>query len=230
MRPLPILSKRATVASSRLVNCKGCTVCCERGGLVYVGHDEVAGLKRLLVPLVAIDGVTFIKRLPDGSCPMLDRSGKKCSIYENRPLCCRLFPLDVLSISGRLQWALSTQCPEDRKLFTTSQGIGSRLGFGSVALIASMLDNSLNEGDAAYIARKEQVSARVEILDSNQNGWTPIAECAKHDDHIAKEMAKKKETEKEKFKRKLKEREEKKRKAREEKKRKEKDKKKKSTK
>jgi hypothetical protein len=82
--------------------------------------------------------------------------------------------------------------------------------------MASMLDNILNEDDIAYLARKEQVSARVEILDGDQNGWTPVAECAKSDDQYGKEMTKRKETEKEKFKRKLKEREEKKRKVEEE--------------
>src|SRR3989442_16016557 len=108
MKSLPILSERASLASSRLVNCKGCTSCCERGGLVFVRDEEVTALRRIGVPIITIGHVAFIKRLPDGSCPMLDRKDKKCSIYEDRPQCCRLFPLDVLTMGGELKWALST--------------------------------------------------------------------------------------------------------------------------
>jgi len=211
MRELPVLSAKATAASARLVNCNGCTVCCESGGMVYVRDEEVPQLRSLKVPLVAIDGVTFIKRLPDGSCPMLDRRGNNCSIYENRPLCCRLFPLDVLGRNGRLTWAVSNECPEDRRLFAGLQGRDSRLGFGTVSIMASMLDDSLKEDDAAYFKRKEEVSVRVDILDGEPTGWTHLVECAKSDTIVPVLMSKK-ETPKEKYKRKLKEREERKKK------------------
>jgi Fe-S-cluster containining protein len=211
MRALPVLSTQATMTSSRLVNCKGCTVCCEGGGMVYVRADEIPRLKSLDVPLVTIDGVSFIKRLPDGSCPMLDRQKKNCSIYEDRPLCCRLFPLDVLASSGGLTWAVSNECPDDRKLFSGLQGRDSRLGFGTVSLMASMLDGSLKEDDIDYFRRKEQVSGRVDILDSDPNEWKHLVECAKSVSLVPMIFSKK-ETAKEKYKRKLKEREERKKK------------------
>lgn len=211
MRALPVLSTKATAASSRLVNCKGCTVCCESGGMVYVRNDEIPRLKNLNVPLVTIDGISFIKRLPDGSCPMLDRQRNNCSIYEDRPLCCRLFPLDVLERNGRLTWAVSNECPDDRRLFARLQGRDSRLGFGTVSLMASMLDDSLKEDDVAYFIRKEQVSVRVDILDGDLNEWTHLVECTKSDTIVPMLMSKK-ETAKEKYKRKLKEKEERKKK------------------
>ena len=114
MKALPILSTQAGRTSARLVKCGGCTACCERGGPVYVREEEVEGLRELGVPIVTTGGVAYIRRLADGSCPMLDRVGKRCRIYEKRPQCCRLFPLDVLVIDGRLQWAISDLCPESR--------------------------------------------------------------------------------------------------------------------
>ena len=204
MRLLPILAERSAVASSRLANCRGCTSCCERGGLVYVKDDEREALSRLDVPMINISGVTFIKRLADGTCPMLDRVGKQCSIYEDRPLCCRLFPLDILSIDRKLQWAVSNQCPEERKLFSTVQGPRSPIGLGSVQLIASVLGASVTAADLGYFARKEVVSSKLDVLDMQQNSWTALAECVQRDTGSAFVMAKKQETPKQKFKRKLK--------------------------
>src|SRR5438105_6059641 len=112
MELLPILNHAAETASKRLVNCKGCTVCCERGGLVFLEEDEVAGLNDLEVPILRVNGVPFIKRLADGSCPMLDKGRRECTIYEDRPLCCRLFPIDGLRVEGRLRWGVSDICPD----------------------------------------------------------------------------------------------------------------------
>ncbi len=207
IRSLPVLASQATLASSRLVNCKGCTSCCEKGGPVYIADSEVPRLRQLGVPLVRIDGVSFIQRLQDGACPMLDRLGRRCTIYETRPLCCRLFPLDVLSVDGRLQWAVANQCPEDRKLFAGIQNRTSGLGLGSLTFIASMLDGLLTENDLAYFRRKERVSARLELLDLVHTGWTFLKECS--DPHLSAQiMAKKKETTKEKLKRMLKQQKE----------------------
>jgi Fe-S-cluster containining protein len=211
MRALPVISTKASTVSSRLVNCKGCTVCCESGGLVYIKDDEVSPLRSLKVPLVVIGGVTFIKRLPDGSCPMLNQAEKNCSIYENRPLCCRLFPLDVLQGPSGVTWAISNECPDERKLFAVTQGTNSPFGFGTVSLMTSMLNTSLSAEDSDYFARKEQVSARLDLSNIGQISWTRLTDCAPSDEKIPRLMSKK-ETAKEKYKRKLKEREDNKKK------------------
>ena len=209
MRSLPVLSERATVASSRLVDCNSCTVCCETGGLVYVRNEEVSRLEQLNVPLTSIGDVTFIRRLPDGACPMLDRAQKKCSIYEDRPQCCRLFPLDILFTEGHLRWAISNDCPDDRKLFTARQGSDSRIGFGSISIIASGLDSLISEKDSSYFLLKEQMSSRVEMVENTKSDWTYLQDCAKSSVGSI-EAAKQGETDKEKLKRKLKEKERKK--------------------
>jgi Fe-S-cluster containining protein len=212
MTLLPIISERSSAASKGLVNCNGCTSCCERGGLVYLHDDEVDELVRLGVPIMEVDSVAFIQRRPGGACPMLDQSNKKCSIYDRRPLCCRLFPLDLLSLARGLQWALANDCPEERKRFESKQGMGSRLGSGSIGRIADALTTYLNPEDLAYFARKERIARRLEMLELSQGEWVPLGEPIGELDggNTAQLMAKKKESKKEKLRRKLRERKEKK--------------------
>lgn len=176
MNTLTVFSEKATGISCNLVDCKGCTICCEKGGLVNVLKQEVDTLRCLGVPLFEIDGINFIQRLQDGSCPMLDREGRGCSIYEHRPLCCRLYPLDVISIGRQLRWALATLCPENRKHFETWQGPDSQIGSGSIARIATNLGTVLVEKDIVFFKRKEDVLAAIELLDDDQNGWIPLSE------------------------------------------------------
>lgn len=143
---------------------------------MYVLDMETHRLASLGVPILTLDGVNFIQRLQDGSCPMLDRKHKKCSIYSNRPLCCRLYPLDALSIGGRIHWALATLCPMDRKRFETWQGPKARIGSGVIARIASYFSPFLEDEDVAWLERKESVLSRVELLDDDQNGWISLGE------------------------------------------------------
>lgn len=171
---LPVLGERAETASTQLVDCAGCTKCCEHGGLVYVRPDEVNELKRLDVPLVAIDGINFIKRQPDGACPMLDRAQKRCSIYSSRPLCCRLFPLDVISLHGQLRWAVSKLCPDERRTFSDSHVTDRRLGPASVGMIAEALTESFAKEDGPFFEEKERVASEVDVLDDDAHQWIAL--------------------------------------------------------
>jgi Fe-S-cluster containining protein len=176
MKTSMTLAEQAVRISSKLVNCRGCTICCEQGGLVYVLDKEADSLSSLGVPLLTLDGARFIQRLQDGSCPMLDRKRRKCSIYSDRPLCCRLYPLDALSTDGRLHWAVATLCPKDRRHFETRQGPKARIGSGAIARIASYLDAFLEDEDVVYLERKERVLSGAELLDEDKNGWIVLGE------------------------------------------------------
>jgi Fe-S-cluster containining protein len=216
MRALTVLQTQAAAASSKLVDCEGCTKCCEVGGLVYIRDYEIAELKKLDVPLFTSDGITFIKRLADGKCPMLNQAEGNCSIYANRPLCCRLFPLDVLQKDGKLHWVLSTDCPDERKMFKATQDRQSTFGFGTVAMMALSIDGSLSNTDVEYFSTKERVAERIDILDDRENEWMYLRPCSEQVKLPL--LMSKKETAKEKFKRKLKEKERQKKKRQEKKK------------
>jgi Fe-S-cluster containining protein len=49
-------------------------------------------------------------------CHFYSPESRKCGIYENRPLDCRLFPLDIARLAGRFVWILYTSCPLDTPL------------------------------------------------------------------------------------------------------------------
>ncbi|MGA9998012.1 MAG: YkgJ family cysteine cluster protein [Pyrinomonadaceae bacterium] len=48
-------------------------------------------------------------------CVFLDQKGK-CSIYAQRPLDCRLFPLDIIEEDGEYYWCVFTTCPNWQKM------------------------------------------------------------------------------------------------------------------
>jgi Fe-S-cluster containining protein len=87
--------------------CEGCGRCCVRSGPhldVYVAPGD-------LVPLAmveTVEGIRLMRRDADGVCVALDRATKLCTIYENRPLCCRELqrndPDCVAACAARSPW------------------------------------------------------------------------------------------------------------------------------
>ena len=164
----------ACKASCQLASCNKCSMCCKKGGLVYLMDEETTYLKALNVPILKIGGIRFIKRKKNGFCPML--IDEKCSIYSNRPLCCRLFPLDIIYFNDKLCWAISNMCPEDNKRFEINQGLSSKMGFGSISRIVSFLNLHINKKLIKYFKKKEMVSQYIEILEDFDGAWAPITE------------------------------------------------------
>jgi hypothetical protein len=108
---------------------------------------------------------------------MLDLENRQCSIYADRPLCCKVFPFDVLSIAGKLQWTVSHECPSDRKLFSATQGPGAKIGLATVSRLAEVLDGLLDTDMLQYLFRKERVAAMIELRNDGGNVWSPLMDC-----------------------------------------------------
>lgn len=99
-------------------------------GYVWLLKKETEWLYERGVPLVQInDGPTFIhsfsmtaKGQPELSaryppCSQLCSDGRKCSIYEDRPLACRLYPLGLeTKMDGTIVWALHRDCLYIRRM------------------------------------------------------------------------------------------------------------------
>lgn len=161
---IQLLRLSAERVAELVVSCKSCTTCCENG-LVYIFNDEIEIMKALNVPLIEIKGIHYIQRLKGGRCPMLKKAQKKCTIYADRPVCCRLYPLDVFNRNGQLEWGLYTYCPEERKshrLLTTANG---RINYGLVLQALRMIEGTLGERRIQFLADEDLVSAEYEILD-----------------------------------------------------------------
>ncbi|MBU4287112.1 MAG: YkgJ family cysteine cluster protein [Proteobacteria bacterium] len=162
-------------AAKLVVSCKYCTSCCENG-LVYIFDEEVPIMQALDVPLVNIKGVHYIQRKIGGSCPMLNSKNQGCSIYPDRPFCCRLYPLDVFNRSGKLEWGFYTFCPEKKKkagAMVTAEGASNH---GLVLQALRMIENILGEERMKYLAYEDLVSAEYELLDQFRNEYVILGD------------------------------------------------------
>ena len=99
-------------------------------GYVWLLKKEAERLYERGVPLVQVNnGSTFIhsfpatnKGQPDLSvryppCSQLCTDSRRCSIYEDRPLVCRLYPLGLeTKADGTIMWALHRDCLHIRRM------------------------------------------------------------------------------------------------------------------
>lgn len=96
---------------SNLLNCKKCDKC--EKDVIYLLPIEIEKFKNLKIPLTQIDGIYYLQKNGE-YCPFRDIKEKNCSIYPKRPICCRMFPLDISSIRGLLEWVVYDYCPKVR--------------------------------------------------------------------------------------------------------------------
>lgn len=164
--------------SQKVVKCAGCTKCCEKG-IAYVLPEEKENLEALNVPLLQIDGITFIERRHDGSCAMLDKVNGRCSIYEDRPFCCRAFPLDVFSRRGRLEWGVYTYCPPDRLVTITRDEKGAALDSEVLLYLTTAIEKEMKGQVLEYLAEEDQVVAQIEILDEYKDDYVILGDVVK---------------------------------------------------
>ena len=161
-----LLLEKIDLASNKIVSCGGCTKCCEKG-LVYVVPEEKSRLESIDVPLIEIEGVHFIKRKKDGSCSMLDKEKRICTIYEDRPIGCKLFPLDVFSRNGQLEWSIYTYCPPERLLPVTMKNGKVKLDYEVISYLTSSMEPHLTEDVLNFFEIEDKVAAEIEILDEH---------------------------------------------------------------
>jgi Fe-S-cluster containining protein len=93
-------------------------LCEENIGLVYLLGTEHKEISKLGIPVaITSRDAQYIGRTPQGCCAAFDDANNACAIYENRPLCCRLYPLDLVSINDELWWVIHSQCPIAQRFF-----------------------------------------------------------------------------------------------------------------
>ena len=107
---------------NRLLTCDGCT-CCD-AGTVYVLSREVDFLRSQGVEVLETFGYHFIPQGANG-CLYNDPIKKKCTIYEHRPICCRLFPFDIYlsDFSQDLYWVYYKKCKKIVEVLGESQNL-----------------------------------------------------------------------------------------------------------
>lgn len=85
------------------VPCGKCTACCTSSYFIHIGPEEVRTLGRIPKELLfrapgLPEGNVLLGYDEKGHCPML--VDEKCSIYEDRPLCCRNYDCRVFPAAG----------------------------------------------------------------------------------------------------------------------------------
>ena len=99
--------------------CSSCTTpCCTEAMSPIVFPEELIKIRNSVnKPIddftdeIILSGKTFhiLKEKKDSTeCVFLDSDTKLCTIYENRPFDCRLFPFDINKIDGKFMWVLFT--------------------------------------------------------------------------------------------------------------------------
>jgi len=74
--------------------CQRCGFCCEVLQIKLLKEEEKKLREKYGDVVTYIDGEPFLKRKSDGTCIFLERKDNVavCTIYEDRPLACRIYP------------------------------------------------------------------------------------------------------------------------------------------
>lgn len=92
--------------------CQTCKLCEENIGLVYLLSTEHKQISKLDIPIaITSRGAKYIARTPQGCCAAFNDANNTCTIYERRPLCCRLYPLDLITVNDEIWWVIHSECP-----------------------------------------------------------------------------------------------------------------------
>lgn len=110
---------------SKMVHCDGCVHCCNTTGLIWVLPSEAESMKALGFSLgLSQNGELFYVSRQTPNCQMLDLVKRRCTIYQERPFCCRLFPLDIRCYPGGVpKWILFNTCPDKRMSNSNVPGV-----------------------------------------------------------------------------------------------------------
>ncbi|MBF0564830.1 MAG: YkgJ family cysteine cluster protein [Nitrospirae bacterium] len=90
----------ALTGISHYIKCNSCSRCCDLDN-IYLFPFEKDFYENQGIRTVEIDGMDFFRK-KSSWCPYLSKNG--CSIYEYRPIGCRLFPLEVIYRDEKLYW------------------------------------------------------------------------------------------------------------------------------
>lgn len=90
--------------------CNGCSKCCFIPWLLK--EEYTPHLKNFGKSIKEINSVAIIMDL--NHCKF--EKGYRCKMYSDRPLDCRIFPLDIIEEDGKYWWCIFTICPKHEKI------------------------------------------------------------------------------------------------------------------
>jgi Fe-S-cluster containining protein len=96
--------------------CNQCNLCEQNVGLVYLIGTELNQIRDTTAAVITTaDDIMYLPRkqmeMDAAWCNCFDVQTNRCRIYSSRPLCCRLYPLDLMKLDSRLWWVIHGECP-----------------------------------------------------------------------------------------------------------------------
>lgn len=164
--------------SGNLVSCNGCVKCCS-AGIAYVLPEEEERLRKIDVPLININGISYIKRRYDGSCFMLDKQYSRCSIYDDRPLCCHLFPLDIFNryeTRGQPQWGIYDYCLTENVKPIIQRNGRAELDLFALEIMAHSIEKEIPKRVLEFLLKEDKVTSKIEILDDGHDRFQVLSQ------------------------------------------------------
>lgn len=155
-------------ALSQQAECKTCRKCEENVGLVYLLATEPADLERQGKQIVRTGlGANYVPRRADGWCSCFDPERNLCRIYDSRPLCCRLYPLDLIAIDGVPWWVLHSECP-------IAQRFQAERRLDVLVALTVALERALSEEELGEWLTQDRLSQAVEAFESEPTKVVPL--------------------------------------------------------
>jgi Fe-S-cluster containining protein len=143
--------------------CQTCRLCEENVGLVYVLGDEAAKARKHGLPvLTTSQGVQYLGRTTDGWCSSFDPTANTCRIYGDRPLCCRIYPLDLMRLDDIVWWVIHSECP-------IAQRFQRERRLGILATVTFAMEAALSEEQLLHWLTQDKTSQAIEAFAFDQS-------------------------------------------------------------
>jgi Fe-S-cluster containining protein len=138
--------------------CDTCRLCEENVGLVYLLRDEISRAANAGAMVVAsADEKGYIERTHHGWCGCFDAATGRCRIYDSRPLCCRIYPLDLIRFDDGIWWVIHEECPIGIRFYRERQT-------DLLAAVTFEIERQLTDKELLSWLSQDRFSQNVEAL------------------------------------------------------------------
>ena len=106
--------------------------------------------------------MSYLNRTPEGWCAAFDPATNRCRIYESRPLCCRLYPLDLMELDGFVWWVIHSECPIARRFQAERRS-------DVLAALTLRIETQLTDRHVAEFLTQDKTSDHIEAFSFEEN-------------------------------------------------------------
>lgn len=144
--------------------CNTCNLCEKNVGLVYLLDNEMEKLKQHNLKISSTtNGTDFLSRTSDGWCSAFDHTRNRCTVYDDRPLCCRIYPFDLMHFDREFWWVIFYECPIAKRFFAEKKE-------DVLLAFTYSLEREMGNTLIAEFVREDKISQHIDAF----TGETPL--------------------------------------------------------